>query len=353
MRKCICLYSGGLDSRLVIALMARQPEIEVIAYHGLHCFEGRETFAEVQERVTKECLELGAAKVVFRDMTAQITELLFHNRYGYGKNLNPCLDCRINTVSNGFAVMKQEGADFVCSGEVLGQRPKSQQRDGMQAVINRAERSGYAGLLLRPLCAKLMEPTVPETQGWVERERLYDFSGRSRNPQFVLAQELGVVDYPAPAGGCLLTDENFCRRLQDLLEERKSAAAIGNADLDLLKFGRHYRAAGGYKVITARNAEEGDRLDELACPGDRLCITAEKPGALVLLRPPYDAASGAVQPGQEEALRIACGLAVYNSKFREAGNAGVEVTQAGAGLPAELLPDCAAVAPQTPGIVSL
>ncbi len=351
MRKCVCLYSGGLDSRLVIALMARQPQIEVIAYHGLHCFEGKSSFAETERKVRAECLALGASRVVFRDMTAQITALLFENRYGYGKNLNPCLDCRINTVSNGFAVMQEEEADFVCSGEVVGQRPKSQQRDGMNAVEKRAERSGFAGLLLRPLCAKLMEPTIPETEGWVERQKLYDFSGRSRNPQFDLARELGVTDYPAPAGGCLLTDENFCRRLQDLMDERKCAANISNQDLDLLKFGRHYRIPGGGKIVVARNAEEGDRLDELKLPGDRMLITAGQPGALVLLRPLRDGAGNArtLTPDDEG---LAGGLAVHNSKFRAAGTAAVESVEVPEGAK-QVLAGCAAASAEQSQLLAL
>lgn len=350
MRTCVCLYSGGLDSRLVIALMARQPGIEVIAYHGLHCFEGKSTFAETEGRVRAECLALGAKKVVFRDMTAQIAALLFENHYGYGKNLNPCLDCRINTVSNGFAVMQAEGADFVCSGEVLGQRPKSQQRDGMNAVQKRVERSGFSGLLLRPLCAKLMEPTIPESEGWVDRAKLYDFSGRSRNPQFDLARELGVTDYPAPAGGCLLTDENFCRRLQDLMDERKRAAAIGNNDLDLLKFGRHYRLPGGGKIVVARNADEGDKLDELKLPGDGLYVTAGQPGALVLARPLRDA-DGAPAMIDPQLQRLACGLAVYNSKFRAAAEAPIEAGRPGE--PMQRLESCAGLSPEQSGLLAL
>lgn len=351
MRTCICLYSGGLDSRLVIALMARQPELNVVAYHGLHCFEGKETFTQIRERVTTECLALGATKVVFRDMTPQITSLLFNNRYGFGKNLNPCLDCRINTVSNGFVVMGEEKADFVCTGEVVGQRPKSQQRDGMRAVEIRAEKSGYGGLLVRPLCAKLMEPTIPEKEGWIQRDALYDLSGRSRNAQFELAGELGVKDYPAPAGGCLLTDENFCRRLADLMQERKSAERIANTDLDLLKFGRHYRTANGSKIVVARNSEEGDRLNELALPNDKLYITAGQPGALTLLRLPLPEAEAATTeiPAAEE--RLACGLAAFNSKFRATGKAAIEALRPG--TPAVILPDCIALSPEAGGLQAL
>ena len=334
MRKCVCLYSGGLDSRLVIALMSSLPGIEVVAYHGLHCFEGKDDFTAIRERVGRDCRKLGAKDVVFRDMTPQIAGLLRENRYGFGKNLNPCLDCRINTVSNGFSVMREIGADFICTGEVLGQRPKSQQRDGMNAVQKAAERLGCAGLLLRPLCAKLMEPTIPETEGWVSRESLYSFSGRSRQQQFQLADKLGVDEFPAPAGGCLLTDVGYCRRLQDLREIKKD---LKNNDFDLLKFGRHYRLPDGAKIVVARDAQEGDKLDELAQEGDVLYITAGQPGALVLLRG---------QPSAE-AENAACALAKHYSKFRAEPAVDIEKSypQGSAGT-AQVLPNFSGATPE-------
>ncbi len=313
MRKCICLYSGGLDSRLIISVM-KNLGLEVIAYHGLHCFEGKDTFEKTRERVTRECLALGASKVVFRDMTAQILALLHKNRYGFGKNLNPCIDCRINTVTNGFEVMKEEGADFVCSGEVIGQRPKSQQRNGMNTVKNNIDELGYEGLLLRPLCAKLLDPTIPENKGWVEREKLYDFNGRSRTPQFNLAAELGITEFPTPAGGCLLTDANFALRMKDLLEHKKN---IKNNDIDLLKFGRHYRLPDGDKIVSARSSDDGDKIEELPLNGFYY-MTAEHPGALVHIEGECTA----------QGRRIAAGIAIHYSKFRGQNTVGVKVWSA-------------------------
>lgn len=316
MRKCICLYSGGLDSRLIIPLM-KKLGVEVIAYHGLHCFEGKKDFAHIREKVERECLALGASKVVFRDMTAQILALLRSNRYGFGKNLNPCIDCRINTVTNGFEVMKEEGADFVCSGEVIGQRPKSQQRNGMNTVRNNIDELGYEGLFLRPLCAKLLEPTIPENEGWVDRESLYDFNGRTRNPQFELAEELGVTEFPNPAGGCLLTDVNFSLRMSDLLEHEKN---IKNNQIDILKFGRHYRIPGGAKIVSARSSDDGDKIDQLAENG-YMMLTAKHPGALVWI--------GGAEA--QKSLDIAAGIAIHYSKFRGDSEVELKVWQVGEG----------------------
>ena len=308
-KKCVCLYSGGLDSRLILRLMLRL-NTRVVAYHGVHSFESRELLQNMGAKVEEECRSLGAEEVVIRDQTQEILRLLSDNKYGLGKNLNPCTDCRINTVRNGFEVMREVGADFVCSGEVVGQRPKSQQRHTMNCVANQAKAFGGDGLLLRPLSAKLLEETVPEREGWVDREKLYDFSGRSRHNQMLLAEELGIGEYPAPAGGCLLTDIGYSARLYELL---KYESLPDNNNLELLKFGRHYRTASGAKIVSARNGDEGDIIESLAREGDTLYISDPLPGALILLR-------GKVT---EEAERIACGLAAYYSKYRGEGGAQI------------------------------
>ena len=308
-RKCLCLYSGGLDSRLVIKLMVEMG-IEVVAFHGLHSFESKQTLREIEDEVRRECLELGASEVICKDMTADILKLVKENKYGLGKNLNPCTDCRINTIILGYEVMKEVGAEFICSGEVVGQRPKSQQRHSMNCILNRLKEAGGDGLLLRPLSAKLLDPTVPEKKGWVDREELLDLSGRSRYDQMALADELGIKNYPAPAGGCLLTDIGFSARLDELFNY---CSNVDNNEVDLLKFGRHYRADNGAKIVSARNGEEGDIIESLARNGDTFYITSDRPGAFVMVR-------GEVNPETE---RIAAGLSVYYSRYRTEGKAGV------------------------------
>lgn len=308
-RKCVCLYSGGLDSRLIIKIMVNMG-IEVVAFHGLHCFEGKESYKQIKLRVEREVKDLGASEVVFRDMTPNIVKLLHKNKYGFGKNLNPCTDCRINTVNTGIAVMREVGADFICSGEVIGQRPKSQQRHTMNAVLNNVEDREAVELLLRPLCAKLFEPTIPEKEGWVDREKLYDWSGRSRTPQFKLAEELQIGDFPDPAGGCLLTDKGFCIKMQDLIDNKEN---ISNDDIELLKVGRHLRTPAGIKIVSARNSEEGDALEESLRDCDTAFITDPLPGAYIVVVDRID----------PEAERIAAGLAVHYSKYRTDSSATV------------------------------
>ena len=308
-KKCVCLYSGGLDSRLVIKLMVKMG-LEVIAFHGLHSFESRRLLPQMRAEVEKDCLELGASHVIFRDLTTGIMNLVKDNKYGLGKNLNPCTDCRINTVKTGLEVMREIGADFICSGEVVGQRPKSQQRHSMNCVLNHLKEYGGEGLLLRPLCAQLLEETIPEKEGWVNREELYGISGRSRYDQMGLADELGVKDYPAPAGGCLLTDIGYSARLSELMEYKDE---ITENDLDMLKFGRHYRAKNGAKLISSRSGDEGDIIEALALEGDTFYITDPKPGAFILVRGGVD----------DEVERIAGGLAGYYSKYRDTGKAPI------------------------------
>ncbi len=308
-KKCVCLYSGGLDSRLIIKLM-KSMGLEVIAYHGMHAFESRELLANMQVKVEHECGLLGAERVVIRDQTQEIMRLVANNKYGLGKNLNPCTDCRINTVRNGFEVMREVGADFICSGEVVGQRPKSQQRHTMNCVLNHAREFGGDGLLLRPLCARILEETIPEREGWVDRDKLYDFSGRSRHNQLELAAELGLEDFPSPAGGCLLTDIGYSSRLYELMEYNPHP---DNNNIELLKFGRHYRAANGAKLVSSRNGDEGDILEQLGMPGDTFYATSPRPGACIMVRGEVDG----------EVERIASGLAGYYSKYRETAAAPV------------------------------
>lgn len=338
-RKCLCLYSGGLDSRLVIKLMVKLG-FEVVAFHGLHAFESRMLLPQMEEEVRRDCLALGASEVVFKDLTMDIFRLIRDNKYGLGKNLNPCTDCRINTVSTGFEVMKDVGAEFLCSGEVIGQRPKSQQRHSMNCILNRLAEIGGEGLLLRPLSAQLLEPTIPEKNGWVDRELLYDFSGRSRYDQMALAEELGVIDYPAPAGGCLLTDIGFSARLAELSDY---CDHIDNNEIDMLKFGRHYRAANGAKIISSRNGEEGDIIESLANANDTFYITAGHPGAFILVRGEVDS----------ETERVAAGLSVYYSKFRTDGKAAVIKYNRQVKMEdAAIISDVAVVAPEDiPGLI--
>src|SRR5512134_2669451 len=212
--RAIGMISGGLDSTLALALVRRQG-IEVKAvnfYTGLCITEtqrrkgGRADGTIPQNEALRAAADL-EVDVEYVDISGpEYLEMLLHPRYGYGANANPCVDCRIFMMRKAKEIMEREGADFVFTGEVLGQRPKSQRRDTLRIV---ERESGLTGRLVRPLSAKLLEPTLPEKAGLLDRERLEDISGRSRQRQMALARELGIEDWPQPAGGCCyLTDES-------------------------------------------------------------------------------------------------------------------------------------------------
>ncbi len=315
--KCIALFSGGLDSTLALAVIARQ-DVEVIAFHATHVFNPRTDQDEGRQMLAARAMSLGAREIIFREASSGMINLTKAPAHGYGKNLNACLDCRMLTIGMGGKVMDETGADFIISGEVVGQRPMSQRRDAMSILDRHLENTGLAGKLLRPLCARQLEPTIPETSGMVDREKLYGFSGRSRKPQMALAAELGISDYPTPAGGCLLTDAGFCMRLKDLMDNQPG---WNEQDARLLRVGRHFRLTLRTKIIASRRDVENDALEKLAASTDTLFITRDRPGAIVMIR----------GEAGDEARRIAAGLAVYYSKFRNAGKAGVSCWQPGSG----------------------
>jgi tRNA U34 2-thiouridine synthase MnmA/TrmU len=187
-------------------------------------------------------------------------EIVRKPRHGYGKGMNPCVDCRIFLLRKAREYMTESGADFVITGEVLGQRPMSQRRDTLR-VIERE--SGLTGLLLRPLSAKHFEPTIPEKEGWVDRNRLLAMHGRSRKEQIQLAAELDVKNYPCPAGGCLLTELSFVSKVKDVFAHTNR---LNLRDFRLLKLGRHFRISPRTKLIVGRDEPENDLLERVAEP---------------------------------------------------------------------------------------
>jgi len=268
--KAIGLISGGLDSTLALALVRRQG-IEVKAvnfYTGLCITEtqrrkgGRADGTIPQNEALRAAADL-EVEVEYVDISGKdYFEMLVHPRWGYGANANPCVDCRVFMMRRAREIMEAEGADFIFTGEVLGQRPKSQRRDTLR-IIERE--SGLTGRLLRPLSAKLLEPTVAETEGLVDRARLEDISGRSRHRQMALAEELGIADWPQPAGGCCyLTDEAFARKFFDILDTREAAGqarALDKEDVILLSTGRHFRLSPRAKLVVGRTEIENLMLE--------------------------------------------------------------------------------------------
>lgn len=265
--KAIALLSGGLDSILAARLIMDQG-IEVIGVGFrtpfFDCGRGRKGASQLN--IPFHCF----------DITPQFNEVLKQPAYGYGKHLNPCVDCHRLMVKQAFAQIERLGASFVITGEVLGQRPKSQTRNALNAVA----KAGRKGLLLRPLSARLLEETIPEKAGWVKREMLLGLSGRSRKMQLKLAESYGIKEFSSPAGGCLLTDPGFCRRLRELKDKEKWTVD----EISLLKLGRHFRLPSGVKVISGRNEEENLNLEKRAPPGSYFFQAVDQPGSLVLLK---------------------------------------------------------------------
>jgi len=248
--KAIALFSGGLDSALAIKLIQDQ-NIEI---EGVYIDTGFESNKEKIEYLKKLADELEIKLTVLDIKEQYINEILFNPVYGYGKNFNPCIDCHANMIRVAKEYMKKTDAKFIISGEVVGQRPMSQRLPALNAVNKLANAKG---LVLRPLSAKLLPPTVPETKGWVEREKLLDISGRDRKTQLELAKKYGLEHFESPAGGCLLTDINFSKRLKDFSKTLK----LTPDEIDLLKVGRHFNIEGK-KIIISRKAEENPVLKE-------------------------------------------------------------------------------------------
>jgi tRNA U34 2-thiouridine synthase MnmA/TrmU len=294
--KAVGLLSGGLDSILAVWIVLEQG-IEVTALH----FQTGFSFAE-RSLVTgpsdaeRAAAMLGVGLEVI-DVSDEFLPLVLHPHYGYGAGMNPCVDCRILLLRQARAWMETHDYHFVFTGEVVGQRPKSQKRP----MLNTVERdSGLRGYLLRPLSAKLLEPTVLEQRGWVDRERLYAISGRGRKEQIRLAEQFGFTDYPQPSGGCCcLIDQTYSRRLRDFLA-REGAQALTTGAAQLLAVGRHLRLSSGRKVIVGRRERENEYLATCGVEGI-LLTTVDHPGPTTLLP------SGAAREEIELAARITAG----------------------------------------------
>ncbi|MEW6440245.1 MAG: tRNA 4-thiouridine(8) synthase ThiI [bacterium] len=266
--RALGLISGGLDSMLASRVLQEQG-IEVIGYAFASPFFGPQ--AAIRSAGT-----LGIRLEVV-EITRAYMDILKHPRYGYGKNMNPCVDCHAFMFRLAGQRMVSENARFLFSGEVLGQRPFSQNRGALRAVANL---SGYAKHIVRPLSARLLDETEPERQGWVDRSLLLDLEGRSRRRQMELADRFKLSDVPGSAGGCLLTDANFSRRLRDLLERVPDPEPL---ELERLKLGRHLRWDERSRLIVGRREEENRRLEKLRLPGEVRLDVEGFPGPVVLL----------------------------------------------------------------------
>lgn len=295
--KAIVLLSGGLDSILAVKLMLEQA-IEVVAvnFSAKLCMCGCKKTGESQAEAAAKML---GVKLQTIDITDDFIEIIKNPRYGHGANMNPCIDCKIYMIKHAKEMMKDVGASFIVTGEVLGERPMSQRKDALSLIEKRAD---VKGILLRPLTAKNLEPTSPEIEGIVNREKLLDIKGRSRKPQIALAQKLGIKTYPAPAGGCLLTDPGFAKRVKDAIKHGE----FETANLALLSVGRHFRLDENVRLVVGRDERENDILESLAKPEDIILKLKDLQGPISILR----------GKGIEKFIGLAAKIASYHTKFR-------------------------------------
>jgi len=320
--RAIALFSGGLDSTLAIRVVRDQG----ILVHALRFQTGfclvddperpRANPGEIYRTDPSAAGERLGVPVEVVDIYDEYWEILTKPRHGYGSVMNPCIDCRIRMLRIAKEKMAERGARFVFTGEVLGQRPMTQHRRTLRLI---EKESGLEGFLLRPLSAKLLDPTVPEKEGWIDREKLFDFSGRSRKNQMRLASALGIEEYPTPAGGCCaLLDPVFASRLADRLERLGPEERLAREEVHLLKVGRHFRLSPEAKVIVARNEAECRVLHFHARLGWRLeAEDIRGPVALVQGEP------------TEEDLRLAAAITASYGSGKGASSVRVRIERRG------------------------
>ncbi|MEN6373849.1 MAG: tRNA 4-thiouridine(8) synthase ThiI [Smithella sp.] len=288
MVKAIALFSGGLDSILAAEVVRRQ-NIDVI------CLSFETPFFSADK--AKAAARQINLPLVVENFTADHLIMLKSPRYGYGKNMNPCIDCHTLMLKFAGRKMEETGADFILTGEVLGQRPMSQ---GKQSLYVVAKNSGYADYILRPLSALLLDPIKAEREGKIDRSRLLAIQGRGRKIQMQMADDFGIKNYSPPAGGCLLTDSIFTRRLRDLFSHEEDRQI---RDIELLKYGRHFRVSDNCKIIVGRNKADNDVLKTLLREEDLVLFMSEFPGPQVIV--PYG--------GDESVMNTAASLCVRYS----------------------------------------
>jgi len=254
--KCLALFSGGLDSILAVKHMEKLGYTVIPVFFETPFFEATPALKAAQSNG----IDLQVINVM-----PEYLHVLKNPRYGYGKNMNPCVDCHGFMFRKAAEMMKEYRADFLISGEVLGQRPKSQRKDAMNAV---AKLSGVKDLLVRPLCQRFLSDPLPIREGWVDKEELLDIQGRGRYRQIELAREYDVKEFQTPAGGCKLTDIKYSRKLKDLLEHDQ----INDYNIKFLNYGRHFRLNENTRLVVGRNMAENEHLSLMT--SDELVVKA-------------------------------------------------------------------------------
>jgi len=317
-RKAVALISGGLDSLLAAKVIQEQGiHVEGINFYTGFCVEGHTHAIRKKDQAKPKrnnalwVAEQLGIKLHIVDIIEEYKDVVINPKHGYGANLNPCLDCKVFMVQKAREWIEKNDFDFIITGEVIGQRPKSQRKDTMPVI---ARESGADQLLLRPLCAKNLEPTRPELEGWVDREKLHNFEGRTRKPQMALAEQFGFEDYAQPAGGCcFLTDAQYSNKLADMWKSRGDRSYEID-DIMLLKVGRHLRPRPHFKMIIGREDGENKFLQGYRKQYTHL-ITTSHNGPLVLIDGKID----------EDDLELAAQITARFSQGRNADKVDVEI----------------------------
>ncbi len=268
MTTALAMISGGLDS-ILAAKLVKDQGIEVIGI----CFKSNFFNEKNALKIVKQ-IDIPLEVV---DISDEHFEMVKDPKHGHGKNMNPCIDCHAMMMRHCGELLEKFHADFIITGEVLNQRPMSQNRSALDIVKNE---SGIGCKILRPLCAKNLNPTEMEIDGLINREALMDIKGRNRKVQIELAEKWGILEYPSPAGGCKLTEPNYSIRLKELIQHKED---ISKKDLELLKIGRHFRVSKTAKIISTRTQEEGEILKELLMQEDLIFIARDYNGSTVVI----------------------------------------------------------------------
>ena len=290
--RALAMLSGGLDSILAAKLIKDQG-IEVIGITYKSYF-----FDEENARRMVRQIDIPLEVV---DFSEEHFELVKNPKHGYGKNMNPCIDCHAMMMRYSGELLKKFEADFIITGEVINQRPMSQNAGALNTV---KKESGFSDKILRPLCAKLLPPTEMEESGMVDREKLMNINGRSRKVQIELAEKWNIKDYPSPAGGCKLTEPGYSKRLRDLLDNNDE---VTPRDMELLRYGRRFRISRNTVIISARTKDEGDLIKPILNSNDTGFIVDKYTGSMV----------GLVGEATEEGIKLAAAIAARYSKGKD------------------------------------
>lgn len=300
------MFSGGLDSVVAAHLLKNQGISVTALYFVLPFYSG---IGKNHHEVRKYADALGIPLII-EEEGERFLKMILDPSFGYGKNANPCIDCRIHRLKRTREIMEEVGADFIATGEVIGQRPMSQRLECLHSIENR---TGLKGLLLRPLSARLLSPTRMETEGIVDREGLLGISGRSRKEQLEYARKHKLI-HSTPAGGCILTHSDPARRFSEMVSLNSNIALN---DLKLLAWGRHFRISSSCKAIISRNESENGIIEKLVSAEDCFLYMAEIPGPVGIVRGTYT----------DENVYTAASILVRFSKARNDQNTSVKMFQ--------------------------